>query len=202
MSILAAIAAQDIDRDLRGYIQLAFILLLVAGPALAKIIKRAIEGSMPPADPRTRPPLTPLEREPQVSWRDLLEGRLPQREVVRAPVPPAAAPARADPRPRQVLAELPGEDELEVAGEDAVSLEAAGAAPPLEVLPQHETAAAESLTLSASPMKVDGFRTSNRAGRRLLGRRAETADWRRGMVLSEVLGDPVGWREARIGPFL
>jgi len=201
VSILAAIAAQDVDNDLRGYVQLAFILLLVAGPALAKIVKRKLEGSAPPADPRARPPLDPPEREPQVSWRDLLEGRLPQREVPRVPVPAKPVPSQSEPRPRQVLAELPDEDELEATGEDAASLEEDGAAPPLEVLAQRETATADSLSLTAVPMTVDGFRTGNRAGRRLLGRLAETADWRRGMIMSEVLGAPLGWREARIGPF-
>jgi hypothetical protein len=199
MSALVIAAVQVQGNDLGPILKILILALLIAGPGLAKLLKRIAEASRSKPDSLGGSPLDPPTRD--VTWRDLLEGRAPERAPAPRPVPQRSAPPARDVAQKPVLAEMPDEDELEASGEDAGSLEEQGAAPPLEVLEGSAKASSGAVSSAAAEVSKVALPRQERAGKCLFGRRVAMSDWRRAIVAREVLGRPVAWREGRELPF-
>ncbi len=186
--------AQD---ELGGLAQLVLLVVFLLVSGLAKLFKTS-QQKQTLQRPRRRnaSPSEPAEEE--LTWQDLLRGRVEPRPA--APVVQPAKPTRttqtieghsASERPlapHGVLAELPTESELEAQEGDAMAAEVEGATKvvPLASMPAEAVLAMREMGAASAAMRSG---TARRAARR-----PTLADWRRAIVVREVLGPPLATR--------
>jgi hypothetical protein len=192
--VTSAIALAQQDLGGLGQLILLVVFLLVSG--LARLFKHMQQQKLVVRDPRRAS--RPAEAdETELSWEDLLRGRVAPRAAEPPRAPPAPQPSprttieghsarEVELAPRDALAELPAEADLESHGGDEARGEVEGVSSTVPLA-----------TLPATPVmdtaRESGVRPLAAVGQ--VASRRRLAEWRQAIVTREVLGPAVGVRE-------